>query len=331
MTPTPRRAALPRAAILVVCLAAAAVIAIGSGMAAGAALGASAEPSADPGETNIEAWLDVAIPADVAVDAPYGFGVTLWDTTQDRFAEFNEAFVRLHPAKGKAKPTVGQARSDWPGHLMAEVNVPEGGAGELEMGLSGQACTVRGSVQTCADQEFPFRMAGSGPPPDAPLSALVVATTAEPHGPLLAGMAIDVSVSVEPRGTWDIEALHLPDQLIAFANKRSGPDLATTVLTDTGQHGASPAVYAGQITIEEPGDVTLFVALPGNGTADQILQGATTRLSIGGDAGPASPTPAAPGPTAAPADTGGPPWPLIGLGALMVVAGLLVRRVFADL
>ena len=54
-------------------------------VAAGAALGASAAPSAEPGpdqlDANVEAWLDVPIPADATVGEPYAFGVTMWNRT----------------------------------------------------------------------------------------------------------------------------------------------------------------------------------------------------------------------------------------------------------
>jgi hypothetical protein len=300
----------------------------------GPALGASAEPSADPGagpdETNIEAWLDIPIPADLPIGERYGFGVTMWDTQQQRFAEFNQAFIRLHPAKGSATPTVGEANSDWPGHLIGDVEVPQGGAGRLEIGLSEKVCTIRGSVQTCDQQEFPFRLAGTGPPPDAPRTALVVATTVLPPGSLLAGEPIDLLVTVEAQAMWDIATLALPDQLFAFVNERGGPDLAATTLRPSREGGSSSAIaYTGQITVADPGEVTLQVAIPGNGTADQVLSGATTRLRIGGTAVDGSPRPAAVGP-ASPAGEGV-PWLPVGVAALVIAGGLVIRKVFADL
>ncbi len=330
MTSTPRRVARPRWVILIGSAAAAVAIAICSGVAAGA----SPEPSADPGAmTNIEAWLDVAIPADAPPGESYAIGVTLWDTAQGRLAEFNGGYVRLHPAKGSAKPSLATTSSDWPGHLIADVEIPAGGAGALEIGLSDQVCTIRGSVQTCANTEFPFRLAGTGPPPDAPRTALIAATTTVPSGPLLAGEPIDLTVTIELQAGWDIASLGLPDQLVAYANKRSGPDLATATINDSGERTPTAITYRGQITIDESGEVTLFVALPGNGTEDQVLPGATTRLDIGGDvAGPSTaPSTAPPVPTRTPPVTESVPWPLIGLGVLIVAAGLLVRRVFADL
>ena len=143
---------------------------------------------------------------------------------------FNQGYVRLDPAKGSAKSTVGEANSDWSGHLIAEVVIPKGGPGALEVGLSEEACTARGSVQSCDTSEFPFRMAGSGPPPDAPLASLVVARTQPPTGRLLAGEPFDVTVTLEPQAGWDVAALKLPKQLVAFANQRGGQDLASTTL-----------------------------------------------------------------------------------------------------
>jgi hypothetical protein len=315
-----------RAVVVAVCLA----IAL-SGAAAGASPGPSANPNVDLGETNVEAWLDVPVPSDVTVGEPYAFGVTMWDATQQTFARFNEGYVRLRPAKGSAKPTIGSALSDWPGHLIGDVVVPRGGPGPIEIGIADHACAGAGS---CSGHVFPFKMAGTGPPPNAPRSALIVATIQAPAGSLFAGEPIDLSVSVEPQAGWDLDALGLPNELVAFVSTRSGPDLASATLHDTGERGASPSVtYSGQITIPVPGNMSLQVAIPGNGSEDQVLRGASIRLDVGGTAIKASSPPAAQG--AAPSGVSGDPWsrwPLYAGGlALVLVAAFVIRRVFADL
>ena len=304
------------------------VLALGLGsIAPGAGSAASPSPLAEPGavvetdESTIEAWLDQPIPVDAPIGEAYAFGVTLWDTVRQRFPEFNEGFVRLHSATGSAKPTLGSASSDWPGHFAASVVVPRGGPGLLEVGVADQ------------NQEFPFTVKGSGPPPEAPLAELVVATTARPPGPLVAGEPIDLTVTVNAQAAWNMDELGLPDELVAFVNRRGGPDLASTRLHDTGQRGGTLAVvYAGQITVPEPGEVNLQVAIPGNGTEDQVLRGATTRLRIGGAvAGPSSGPTTAPGAAAAVPAAGDLPWALVGIVAAVVLAGVVIGKVFADL
>ena len=331
------RAPTRRRVTKVVCSVAIAMVTIGSSAFAASpapSAGGTPVPSADPAtESNLEAWLDVPFSGNTTVGKPVHLGLTLWDNARQTLAELNELTIHLSPAKGSAKPTSAKATIDWPGHLVVDIVVPKGGPGELSIGLPAEVCATDGS---CTEQELlvPFR--GVGPPPDAPRSALVVARVERIAGPLLAGQPFDVRVTLEPQARWDEDALDLPDQLVAFVNASGGPDLASTLLNQAGGGGGSSGIeYLGQLTVDEPGDVTLQIAIPGNGSEDQVFGRAATRLQIGGTATPSdapSARPGSNGPTpSAPAD-GDPPWVLIGAVVLGLAAlGYAIRRGFADL
>jgi len=250
----------------------------------------------------------------------------LWAAGLGQIPEIGGLYLHLKPATGKAKPTSAETRSDFPGHFLANVIVPEGGPGQIEVGVSGQLCPADG---TCKNVDFPFRIAGTGPPPDAPRSRLVRAIVHVPTTQVPTGQSMDVGVDVSPRAAWDDAALGLPDRMIVVATLRDHPDLATTELH---ADPISPRAYRGSITVPEAGEVALVFAFPVNGDADDVIGEATTRVRVVGETVVGSATPAAGGkPSAAPARDG-PPWLLIGAGLVAVAAaGYVVRRVFADL
>ncbi|MEO5939712.1 MAG: hypothetical protein ABIZ72_02260 [Candidatus Limnocylindrales bacterium] len=300
------------------------LLALSPGFAASA--GPSAGPSLAPGETGVEAWLDADIPTDVAVGQPVHIGLTLWDSARQRLADFNELTVHLLPSKGTAVPSAAKAVIDWPGHLVADIVVPPGGAGTLAYGLEARVCTTAGS---CTDQEQLVPFAGVGPPPDAPRSMLVTAAIEPLASQLVAGQPIDIAVVLEPRAGWDSAALRLPDRVVAIANESRGRWSSAADIPATGERTSTTAIgYRGQLTIEDPGDLTLQIAIPGNGTEDQVIPGATVRATVARPAGSVGPS----GPVAsdAPAENGI-PWLAIGAAVLAVAGALVVRRVFADL
>jgi hypothetical protein len=300
---------------------------IAAGLAAaiaGRGSAASAEPSATSapgGFGNIEAWLDAPFPADLAAGTTLPVGVTLWDTDSGQLSTMNGLYLRLHPAKGKARPTEAETRSDWPGHILANVIVPKGGPGAIEVGISGRSCTADGA---CRDVDFPFQVGGIGPPPDAPRSLLINVRLQPLVQPVIAGRPLEIVIDLAPRAAWEPGSIGLPDRLVVLAGSGTGPDLASAEI----HRGAGPVdVYRGQITVPEPGDIALMFALPGGRSgADDVIESATTRIKV------------APAPDSAPAAAvadpaeGDVPWPLIGgAAALALLASLVIRRVFADL
>ncbi len=278
-------------------------------VAASAAPSASAE--ADSGAyPSLEVWLDRAPTPDAPARTTLEIGLTIWDSHAAQFAVMQGLVLKLYPATGTAGPTEAQTRSDWPGHLLADVVVPKGGPGAVEVVVRDQT-------------DLPIHTGGEGPPPTAPLSSLVGAQVHLPSRPAIAGRPVDLVVDVRTRVDWE-PAVSLPDRLVVIATLGRGPDLANTEIR---RATGSTTTYAGPITIPEAGDVTLAFAFPGGTSgADDIIAGATTRVRVGAAGGASTRV------VVAPATDGGPPWPLIGGGvAVVLAAALVIRRVFADL
>ena len=295
----------------------------------GPARAASAAPSAVPSDPNIDAWLDEPFVPDAPAGATIGTGVTIWDRANQTLFDISDAYVILRPASGKATPSETRARSDWPGHLAFEIAIPEGGPGKLEVGFEGQQCDAAGN--NCTTTRFPFGFGGIGPPPDAPRSALVVATLHDIAEPVVAGEPIDVVVDVEPQAAWGLDSLGLPDHLVVVASERAGVRESKTDLPRTNDGGIHGITYSGQITLTDAGTITLLAAFPGQGARpDDVLEGSVTRLTVdaAGAAGSSGPrSSGGPGAPAAPDMS----WLWIGVAALVVVGGVVVSKTFADL
>ena len=320
-----RRPSPSLGAALVRSVATAALVGLAFG---GPALGASAAPSELPGDPDIEAWLDEPFVPDAPAGATIGTGVTMWDRAHETLFEVSEAYVILRPASGRATPSETRARSDWPGHLAFEIAVPKGGPGKLEVGFEGQTCDAG---NTCTTTRFAFAFGGIGPPPDAPRSALVVASIHDIAGPVVTGEPIDVVVDVEPRAAWGLDALGLPDHLVVVASERAGVGESKADLPLTDAAGIHGITYSGQITLAEAGNITLLAAFPGHGTRpDDFLVRSVIRVTVeaaGAAGSPGSRSSGAPVAPAAPELS----WLWIAVAALVVVGGVVVSKAFADL
>jgi hypothetical protein len=318
-----------------------------------AASGASAaSPSAEPGGSaaptpaasilpgevsppgNIQAWSDGGY---ITPDAPPGgmveAGFSFWDAREQDFIQIGDVYVRLHPAKGDAEPSDGILTYDFPGHVLAGLVVPEGGPGEVEVGMLMPACI---STVGCGNQRAPFIIAGDGPPPDARLDQLIGAEILPLVGDTVVDREFPVSVNVVPKGLWGFDQLALPDHLVVIARHPGGQPLSTGDLRPGPQPGTP---YVGRLSIPETGDVQIVVAIPredgsnaeieGASVDRQVIQGGRPSASSGpapsATAGPASPVPAS--------SSGGIPplvW-IVGIGAALVVGVIILRRVLADL
>lgn len=299
-----------RAALAFVLLLAGGLAQAGVGRASAASAAPSASP--DPGVfSNLEAWLDTALPSDAPAGSTIAVGLTIWDSQQSNFLAMNGLYLKLQPATGKGHPTEAEiVRADWPGHFMAHVIVPKGGPGAVEV-------VVRDET------DLPIQVDGVGPPAAAPLSALVGAQVHLPSKPVTAGLPLDLVVDVRPQADWE-PPINLPDRLVVIATLGRGPDLANVEIHLA---AGSTTTYTGPITIPAAGDVSLVFAFPGGTSgADDVIPGATTRVKVGT-------AETSDGPRAtAPATDGGQAWPLIGGAvALVVAAAFVIRRVFADL
>ncbi len=323
-----RRGSLRIRAVGTLAATALACLVLVSGPARAASPGPSGSPSTDPGVAagfdNLEVWLDRPLPRVAATGSTLPIGLMIWDKGVGRPAAMGGLYLHLKPAQGKAKATSAETQSDFPGHFLANIIVPAGGPGSVEVGVTGRSCSSDG---TCSDAEFPFKVVGTGPPPDAPRSGLISAIVHVPTAQVPAGEPMDIGVDVTPRAKWADGALVLPDRLIVAVTLPDRPDIATTeLLADP----SAPGAYRGSIAIADAGDVALLFAFPVNGQADDVIEQATTRVRIvGAVASPATPS----GEKPAPAPVGDqPPWVLIGGGLVAVVAaGFVIRRAFADL
>lgn len=306
-----------------------ALVSVGGAAASGIALAASPSPPAseppatEPPATDfsLQIWLDRAIPPGLEVGENIAIGLTVWDPRAGEMLEFGGMFVRLKPATGTAPPSEREAQPDRrvPGHLVAVLPVPEGGGGEVEVGLHGQSCDASG---TCTTMDSLLPITGVGPPPDASPVDLFRAVIRPPEDPLVAGVATDIEVDVVPRVDWEPSAIHLPDQLLLIARQARGPDLANVPLL---RGTATGTAYNGQLAVPDAGEVTLEVDLPADNGADEVFPGSMLRVIVFPSNDPAV------APVDGPSE-GGPPIMLVvgGLAALAAVS-LVIRRVFADL
>lgn len=300
-------------------------------LVAGRAMAAS--PSVDPGAGSAyEVWLDSAPAADAVPGTMIPIGATIWNRQRGALDSINGAYVKLYPASGKAKPSVAVSQIDWPGHLLAVVAVPRGGAGRVEIGTTGQSCTAAG---VCTEVGAPFALGGIGPPPEARRADLVIPEVIMPRDPVVAGSPFSISVRLVPRGNWEPALLGLSNRLVVLVNHPRGPDLAQAEL----RLGADPGTYSGSLTIPEGGPVVMTAAFPINGSEDQVIASSATRITVLPGSGEVAST--APGATDAAGNPGAPipapgadlnglvPW-LAGVLGLVAV-GLVIRRAFADL
>ena len=294
---------------------------------------AASPPPPDPFPT-VETWMDAPpeVPPDAPAGAPVAVGFTLWDVRNRDLFGVDGLIVKLYPAKGKADPSVAKATQDAPGHLLANLTVPEGGAGRIEVVTQGEQCTAGG---TCTTIDIPMRIAGTGPPPEVPRSKLVRAQLLPVVGDVVAGRPAAIAVLLTPIGLWDPAALDLPSAIEVVINRVGGGRMGSAQLQQVTPETFQP--YQGGIQVPETGEMTLTAALVGsNGTTDRIDGELGRVLVIGGggrpDASPGAITRPSPGATAAPVTPsaagggggdGGPPILLLGAVVVLVVGLLL--------
>jgi hypothetical protein len=279
----------------------------------------SAEPSASPSEqpfdSGIDAWLDRPVPTDAPVGSTIRIGATIWGRDMEQLLPGMLPFIRLRPATGSAAPAEQPSRQDWPGHVFASLEVPEGGAGTVEIGMAMQAC---GSSGCDGDMEFLFTIAGFGPPPGAPLPAIATATI-EPMGePVIAGQPIEIRVRLEWLGDWeDGGDVHLPGQVFVLVREPRGPDIDSVAVPAS---STTSGLYEGSVTFPGAGDYALEVSTKPVREITTTFSASTLRVS------------AAPGPDGPIGEAGGPPLPIVLVVAIaLLVLSIVARRAIADL
>ena len=293
------------------------------------ALAASPAPL-DPFPT-VETWIDAPpeVPPDAPAGAPVAVGATLWDVRNHDLFPISGLVVKLYPAKGKAKPSVAEATQDSPGHLLANLTVPEGGAGRIEIVTQAEQCTEGGG---CSTIDIPLRITGTGPPPDAPRSKLVRAQLLPVVGDVVAGRPAPIAVLLTPIGLWDPAALDLPSAIQVVITRVGGGRMGNAQLEQISPEPFQP--YQGGIRVPEAGEMALTAALVGPDGTTEPIDGELGRVLViagGGrpDASPGDVVRPSPGATAAPAAPSasggddGPPILLLGAIAVLAVGLLL--------
>jgi hypothetical protein len=168
--------------------------------AASPSASASAPASEGPPERPpFEAWLDRPVPPDAAAGDTLDVGVTIWDALGREIPRLGATiFVQAVPPAGGGDPVRVVAIRDWPGHFRAQVDVPAGGLDRLETGIPGTVC----ENDVCRPDDWLIPVAGTGPPPDAPITTIAEARIDTGGTALAANRPADVSVAVRPRADW---------------------------------------------------------------------------------------------------------------------------------
>jgi hypothetical protein len=288
------------------------------------AAGPTPEP-VDPFPT-IETWIDA--PVEAPPDAPAGglvsVGATFWNARDHALFGINGLNVRLYPRTGHAKPSVAKALQDVPGHILAQLKIPKGGAGRVEIVTSGQECAADGS--NCHEVDIPLKIAGTGPPPDAPPGDLVTAELLPITGDVVAGRPASIAVLLHQIGLWTAESFALPDNIEVTSTKVGGGRLGSARLQQDPPAPGQP--YQGTIRIPEPGNIVLAAAFVDSGGRTQPIQGVLGPIQVIGTAVRADGSSPRPSATAAPADApgpgdaatdAGPPWVPIALVVVLVL------------
>jgi hypothetical protein len=214
---------------------------------------ARAGPEPDPAAGRV-VWLDRPLPSAAAPGSTVRISGILWDPTADAPVPHGRPFVRIRPASGAATPAEVYATEDWAGHFVANLTVPRGGLGAVEIGVVGQLCNEETG---CVPIEGLFPLAGAGPPAGAAAPVVYSATIEPPAVEPAAGQAFEVIVRLEPRADWPPDALAPPASLTLLAGEPRGPDVASARAEPT---GSDRLTYTASLTLSSAGDYVLEAA-----------------------------------------------------------------------
>ncbi|MFL5727344.1 MAG: hypothetical protein ACJ77F_13490 [Chloroflexota bacterium] len=212
------------------------------------------------------------MPPDVAPGSALDVGVTLWDPAGPGIPRMGATiFVQAVPPDGSGDATRAVAIRDWPGHYRARLGVPSGGLARVEIGVPGTMC----ENDVCRDSDWLFEIAGTGPPSDAPVTALSKARIELDSGTVSAGRPIDVAVTVEPNTDWD--AFRLPADVVVRAHEARGPNVSTATLPLLDEAAGR---YEGTITVPEGGELIFEAALDADGGDATRFGTSMTRVAV---------------------------------------------------
>jgi hypothetical protein len=242
---------------------------------------ASSEPPSEPPPEafELEAWLDGPVPADAAPGSTIHVGAFVWIRGAEEPVRGATFQVRLHPASGSAEPAFDYGHEDFAGHLVADLVVPEGGAGELEIGLPGTVC----ENDVCGPQLTPVPIRGVGPPPDVSLTALAQAVVDPPVAALVAGEPAAFDITVASRIAWPAPGLVLPESLWLQAREPQGPVVAEA---EAELADAAAGRYRARVTFDEAGQYVVQVATGPEADEPDLFGSSVRPLTV--DAAPAA-------------------------------------------
>jgi hypothetical protein len=280
----------------------------------------SVRPSLEPAEAfEIEAWLDAPVPADAVPGSSLHIGAFAWIDGPEESVRGATFRVLLHPASGSGEPTFDYAYQDFAGHLVADIVVPDGGAGELEILLPGTVC----ENDVCGPRDTPILIRGVGPPPGMPLPAFATARISPPVRAIVAAEPTTIDITVEPRIRWPAPGLQLPAAMWLQVREPQG-----AILDDVAATLVDPAAgrYRATVTFGQEGEFVVQAAAVEAAEGADLFGSSVRRVSVEGGA-------SAP-PATAPGEGGDSPpgWMLAALvGALLaglaiVVLGRWARR-----
>ncbi|HEX5590370.1 MAG TPA: hypothetical protein VFX65_08795, partial [Candidatus Limnocylindrales bacterium] len=278
----------------------AAALVLGGAGTAGAPAAAAASPDAaaaspdatiPPPENDLraEAWLDEPLWLDAPAGTNLRIGAFIWLRSADAPVHGATMRIRLHPAAGDGPPAFAYAVEDWPGHVVALVEVPEGGVGDLEITLPGTMCDDTGA---CGPQEAPVPVLGVGPPPGVRVSAIAVSAVEIPVAAPLAGRATTIEVSLRGRIAWPEPGFVPPDRIWLQVRVPRGDTVADV---RAGLVDASAGRYEAQVTFDAAGDYLLQAAAAPDATGDDLFESGLRRITVVAD----------PGSSTEPSDRGG--------------------------
>lgn len=273
----------------------------------------------------VESWLDDPLPIDAPPGSELRIGATIWSTVDEGPLAGSSVFFRLYSADGSADFNEVIPATDWKGHFVASVTVPAGGVGELHIGTQGSACDANG----CTRSDAIYEIAGVGPPPTAPLTAIARAEVYPPNVRVFAGQPFPLQVVLHPGAEWEPRYFTFPPTLRVVVREPRGPDLAVVVVTE----GSTPGHYHTDLTLPGEGSFALQAATGGSAGAniDPVAAAelfSTSTILVEARA-PASPTSLPITSPNEPANSGADPLvPLVGALAIALVGvgGLLALR-----
>lgn len=225
-----------------------------AGLGASPTSGHSDEPEPPgPGGLPLEAWLDRPLDLGAPPGSVVEVGAFVWDADAHAPAAGLSPLVRFQPLPGEPSEETA-ARQDFPGHYRASLRLPGGSDPILEIGLAATVCV---NDDPCVRTFSTLPIAGSGPPPAADLTSLATARFDSLPSDVRSGQSVEVRVQVAHRADWGNAGPAFPDALAVVVRHPREPVLASATI----EAAAEPGAYEGTVTIPEPGDIVLEVAL----------------------------------------------------------------------